>query len=1129
MSLSRFVVLASLFVCYGSVVGAQSPLGYAGATSGARALVLDQQPKRISLELKDVPLRDALAAIASKTGLAVSLSGAKVPVDRKVTVILKDVTAEQAFTAVLEGVGFRPRFSADGQTVFVVSVKGGEKQATQQTTGSINGQVLDSTNGNGVKGVLVTLQGTKRSAITGSKGEFQIANVLTGDHSLTFKLLGYATTSRTVQVDEKKATSMRVMLRPAAATLTEVVTTVTGEQRKLEIGNAIASINVDSVMKTAPVRTLTDLLENRVPGLVVQRSSGQPGDPSRLRLRGSSSVYNSNDMVVVLDGIRIDGNATPFAATSIGMDGVNNGNIGTNRYLASSAFDQIDPNSIETLDVFKGPSAAAMYGSDAANGVLVITTKRGRAGPARWSATVDQGLSYIPGKYPIGSYRFGSLLGTVPGRCGVTDGIPLYACDVDSIVAFQALNDPYYTVLGRGATRAQSLSLSGGSQSLQYSLIGSGSADHGVLKMSRYLTDRYHELYGNTLPSWMARPDQYNTWGGTGQLATQINPDLRIQLTSKLYNSAQRKSALGNTAISVWSRKFRGDTPTDFEDRFYERMIHNQVRYTNTVNMSWQIRSWLPVTATAGIDAVSVKDEAYLPRGIIRSASDGDTIGQYSIAHGASQTRSFTVNTRVPMLGEKLTTSFGLNLQDQNGEGLSAVVRGLPAGTTIPSSGFTSTSYRSTSLTTLGWFVEPRINLRSRFFVMPGFRIDNNGFQGKRAGALGLPKMNFSWIASEEEYFPWKNFMDLMRLRMAFGTAGTQPGPKDRLRLFAVDTTVNISTDYRFNTTLSTIGNTQLRPERGVEFEGGFDAELLHGRFGIEFTEYRKVAHDAIVDVPLAPSIAQGTGNQSYKANVGVVRNSGRELSLRLTIMESSKYGWQSTFGMAQNENRVERLNVRGVPLIIGEDLSTNGGSVRRVVPGYALWGIWARPIVGVNDLNGDGHIVEREVTIADSSVYIGQPEPKGTMNLFNNWTLFSGRLTINTGMSYVYGITQTADVMRDPNSPFNLIANESSATLMQQAIAVSARRTAFGITQVVNTWRFETLSMSLNLGQGIAKKFGAKNMSVSLQGKNLGMKSNYMGKDPNVNSALMGSGSTIDIGLLSQPRVWTMRVLLGN
>src|SRR5690606_25031641 len=148
--------------------------------------------------------------------------------------------------------------------------------------------------------------------------------------------------------------------------------------------NDVTVLNVDSIVKTEPVSTVTEILEGRVPGLVVQRASGAPGDPARIRIRGVSSPRLSNDPIIIVDGVRVYSGLSDERAENLATR-----HLGSARFPAPSPLDQIDPHTIETIQVIKGPSATTLYGQDAANGVIVITTKKGKEGPPRWTASVN--------------------------------------------------------------------------------------------------------------------------------------------------------------------------------------------------------------------------------------------------------------------------------------------------------------------------------------------------------------------------------------------------------------------------------------------------------------------------------------------------------------------------------------------------------------------------------------------------------------------------------------------------------------------------------------------------------------------------------------------------------------------
>src|SRR5207248_6085864 len=231
----------------------------------------------------------------------------------------------------------------------------------------------------------VTVVGTSLGALTNNEGVFTITDVTAGQVTVRAARIGYQPQNQVVLVSDNAQAAVNFSLDRAVARLEEVVTTATGEQSRREMGNVVATIKADSVVQTAPVKTVNELLQARTAGVQVIQGQGVTGSSSSIRIRGTSSLSQSNEPLIVVDGIRYDNGAEP-GNTSAG--------VRINRF-------QLNPDDIESVDIIKGPSAAALYGTAAANGVIVIKTKRGTNGAPRWSAYGEGGVTSIPnGKYP---------------------------------------------------------------------------------------------------------------------------------------------------------------------------------------------------------------------------------------------------------------------------------------------------------------------------------------------------------------------------------------------------------------------------------------------------------------------------------------------------------------------------------------------------------------------------------------------------------------------------------------------------------------------------------------------------------------------------------------------------------
>jgi TonB-dependent SusC/RagA subfamily outer membrane receptor len=1086
--------------------------------------------RKVSLDLRNVPLGDALKEINRQARLGLAYSPQVVPLDRRVTIKAADILAGEALRRVLEGTGVDIQVAQTG-TVFLVKAERKPEPAGHHGGGAIGGVVLDSATHERLAEVQIVLQGTTFATVTNQGGFFNFTNLPLGEYTVVARRIGYTPATQSVTVADtliRVDVSFALVAKPTR--LTEMVTTATGPKRRLELGNDITVVDADSVVRTQPVASVTDLLDGRVPGLVVQRTSGAPGDPGRIRLRGTSGVLTNNDPIVIVDGVRI------YSQQSNARGG-NLANSGLTNFAAPSPLDQIPVQTIETIEVLKGPSAATLYGADAANGVIVITTKRGRAGPAQWTVTADRSTTFIPGRYPDNYLRFGHLPadGTTI-LCPLTSGLfgandqTLSTCVADSLVRFQVLNEPDLTILDRGARTAGTLGVNGGSDAIQYALTGTYENVLGAVRLPDLEVTRYELSHnGAALPDWMLRPQQFTNWGVNSRITARISPKADVALTAQLSRGDQQRSSLEQqiqSLMGIYIDRTTGQyfTPggsqgTDLVNaaltNYYTRVTDNATTFTNGLTFNWRPLTWLTANADAGINVIHREDALLLPRGAVLTT--GDSVGQATDGRGTSVVS--TVNLRATSTarlgwGFKLQTSVGANYTDTRVADLVAAVRDIPLGSTSVGSRFLNSTITETSSqqATFGWYVEPTL-ASQRFWLSLGLRLDGGNTFGGGVKLISQPKISPSWLISDEPWFPFKGVFNQLRLRAAYGRAGVQPGPADRLRLFNSPTTNPVDGGVGSTTTLKTFGNTQLRPERSTEFEGGFDADLFGDRVTLSVTGYRKTRDDALLQVPVPPSVY---GGGTVLKNIGVIRNTGFEMTLGATVVRSNPVTWSTQFGLSHNNNMVVSLAPGVAPFF--SDVATGS----RIVPGFPLNGKWAKPVIGYADLNGDGILVSNEVIYGDSLVYLGPSEPNYTAQMSTTFSLFRGAVAISGDFQLTSGLTQTGSFSQLPLRG----AYDPTAPLSEQAavLASLAGGPNFLNSQVVRLLRFNSLSATYNLPRGAARALGARALSVSLQGTNLGLFTNYRGKDPGVNGAVTGD-FVHDTGVLPLPRTWQVRV----
>ncbi len=1161
MLVRRLVMYACLSVVAVALIEAQSV--------ESDAVVLTQQPReitgqavlqkreqdaRVSLDMRNSTRLSIIKALAQEAQLKTTFIGDMKALDSRINAKFSDVDVMDAIREVLRGTGLSAKMASDGVTL-MIRPEATSKDGVQVTTGEVAGVVIDSSTRKPLSGVTITVAGTQLGATSDASGRFVISRVPSGAHELLIKLLGYRSLRRAVDIKAGETARVNMEMVPATTMLSGVVTTATGVQDRRSIGNDITVLNVDSIVRMTPVSSLSDILETRVPGLTVIHSSGIPGAPVKYRLRGiggglvSGATNTSNDPIFIVDGIRV------YGQTSTKRDGnlaptrnrIKGGGVSAESapYPVPSPIEQIDWNNIETIEVFKGPSATSQWGADAGNGVIVITTKKGRPGKTQISLSLATSAERMMGTFADpGYFRFAHPLGRLVSRqCSIF----VYGGDcavTDSIVQFQALSNPQLSPFGTGTDKDGSFSLSGGSDAARYSFTGSTRSTIGYLKMPKFYSDLYRDVYDEPTPSWMLRPTGYDGWAIATSVVANPFPDLATTISTRL-SSSDVGRASGQDLLSEFSSVYidtmalrrnsdfgglGGSEGTSLRE-FLERGRSKDV--TSDIGIQTQWRRWNSVTlsATAGINTVNREDRTYVRYGY--KLSNEDTTGSFALGTGNAVTRTGRLNANF-LTGRLVSAAAGLEITQIATRDVRARSDTLAPGVAQPIQ-FYQSGQSSTATTTAGWFFEPKLNVSSRFFVVPGFRLDGGsaargGGRGRGSGIMAFfPKLNFSWIAIDREGdTPLWGAISMLRPRLAFGVAGVQPEPSWSLRMMSSNGLSQSGTEVAEGIVLQSLGNPELRPERSREVEGGFELSLWNARVNLNISAHHKLRTDAIQQLSLAPSIPSKV--LGYYANVGRIRNTGLELSGDATVWEADHLSVRVDGSISTNNNIVVELYGDQKYYVVTSDY---GGS--RLQKGYPVNGRWGRPIVGYNKNPSSGRIGFDDYSLADSAVYLGAGFPKWQMPFGATFSL-AGGVSVVARMDYKNGLTQFNSgnlgllerLYVDPNS-----------TLEQQAMALAASADIAGtfgekygssnaLVQSVTSLRFNSLSVNYNVPRSWMARFGVPSASISLHASNLGLWTNYRGKDPDVNSITLGD-DVRDNGEAPPPRTLTLRLTLRN
>lgn len=974
-------------------------------------------------------------------------------------------------------------------TLFTAAVLGpGAAPAAAQRGGMIQGRVVDAASQLPLAAVRVRVADTQLGVQTNDDGRYTLVNLPTGQVTVVAERIGYERAQRVVSVTADSAVRLDFTLRVAVLSLESVVVTATGDERRREVGNALATIDAN-VVEEAPINNVADLLTGRAAGVQVLSSSGTTGMGSRIRIRGANSVSLSNEPILFVDGVRVT-NENSAVSFETGGD-------------APSRLNDLNPNEIESIEVVKGPAAATLYGTDAANGVIWITTKRGSTGNARWSAYTEQGVVTDPYSYPA-SYRGVAADGTA---CRLDDQVA-GRCTQQQVASLNPLEAGGSSPFRTGNLQQYGLNVSGGREALRYFISGDLRREDGVLST-------------NSL-------DRVNV---RGNFDTQLTEKLTASVSSGYLTSRLALPLNGNYELGVIGNGLASQGSPDvlggwgffpMEQLLAVESRQDVQRFTGSVKLNWAPLTFLTNRLTIGLDQANRRDNQWFPTGRAPEWLGYDQGARFDNRFQNSSYTGDFLSTAEFRLSPALTaqTSAGLQYIRETLTGTLATGRQLVAGSkSIAAAAITESAESTTVNIKAGVFVQQQVGWRDRLFVTGAVRADDASAFGRDYDLVLYPKLSSSWVVSEEPFFPQLRGLTSLRFRAAWGASGLQPGSTDALRYL---NPVSVTTGGASVTgvTFGSLGNPDLQPERSAELEAGFDAQLLGERLGLELTYYNKRTRDALVFRQLPPSLGVSQGRFE---NLGSVRNSGLEGLVVAKLLNRRLVNWELALNGSVNENELLSLG-QGIPPIVF------AGGVQRHAVGFPLGGYWERPILGYSDANGDGIISQTEVQVGDEPVYFGTPFARRQLSVQNTVGLFNwlriGALLDYRGGQKLYNNTEAWRSLQNITRPLN----DPTAPLAEQARAVASAflGTDAGYIEDASFWRLREVSLTFLVPERLTQRLGSRQTSLTLAGRNLGIWTDYTGIDPEVNQLGQNNFITRDFMGQAPVRYWTARLNLG-
>ncbi|MBI4420591.1 MAG: SusC/RagA family TonB-linked outer membrane protein [Gemmatimonadetes bacterium] len=842
--------------------------------------------------------------------------------------------------------------------------------------GPISGIVVDS-RGQPVPNARVAVQGTALETRTDASGQFRLADAPGPLATIRVAVIGYQPLSQEVRVGDP---GIRLTLNESAVQLNAIVVTGTaGAAERRTIGNAIATISAPDLRALAPAQDVTQLINGRAPGVTVVPGTGVVGGGPRINIRGQSSLSLSDQPLLYVDGVRVDNDV----ATGPKSQGYGSGVI--------SRLADFNPDDIESVEIIKGPAAATLYGTEASNGVIHIITKKGRAeSRPQLGLIVRQGANWFmnpEGRIPPNYYRDAS------GQ----------AIAVDLVARENARGTPIWTT---GWAQQYGASLSGGSASTRYLLSSNYDDNRGV-----EVNNRVRRFTGRANVS-VTPSDAVDLTVSTGIVRGEI--DLADDIgTGRMFGVLYGLPQFVNTP----RRGFWRAPPAILDLALQQGQEVD--RTTVSLQLNHRPTKWLTHRAALGLDQTdefnwrlqeNMKPEVaqFFPANTALGSRSSERREVTYTTLDYSATVKANLSSRFAS-----ALSAGAQLYRRRTEFTTATGQRFPAPNlkTVSAAALTFGSEDRVENTTVGSYVQEQIGLNDRVFLTAALRVDNNSAFGENFTFATYPKVSATWVISEEPFWRF-GFVDALKLRAAFGQSGQQPESFAALRTFQAVTTGGgrAAVSPRF------IGNPDLGPERGTEFEAGLEASLFDDRISVDFTFYHKKTTDAILLRNVAPSLGF-SGSQFV--NVGSLRNQGQELQLTALVLrrERGLTNWDLGFKFSHNENKVLDLGDLGPAIIVPSNLDTPGLHLRHQ-PGLPAGSWFGKKVIAATlDANGVAQNVRCDGALPDGrpsgvpvdcatapAVYLGRSDPNivGSVNtsirLFNRITLY-GLLDFKLGV----------------------------------------------------------------------------------------------------------------------------------
>jgi len=962
--------------------------------------------------------------------------------------------------------------------------------STEPTINSIaNGKVFDSKTQSALEGATVQIKGTTNIATTDSKGNFTLRTGQKLPFTLVVSYVGYQTLETVATTPD-----IEIKLQTTEANLNEVVVVGYGTQKKSDLTGSVASVS-PNLIKQSPVSSFDRILQGAVAGVQVIQTSGQPGSAVSIRIRGGNSITGGNEPLYVIDGFPVyNDNADANAGVTSGP--------------SINALASLNPSDIETIDVLKDASATAIYGSKGANGVVIITTKKGKAGQNIVSYEGYYGQQEIIRTIDV--LTSSKAWAQLKNDALVNAGKPAFYTQ-EQIDALGEGTDWQKAAFKKAPLQSHQFNISGGDEKTRYAIALNYFKQDGIIRNSDF------QRFSARLNLDRTISEKFKV--GTNLTASRIEANeansnvvstlLLLPPTVSIYDSA------GNYTLQSPFEVALGNPIATLEKEINQT---STFRLLGNVFGEYNIIPGLTARVSVGADIINNKQNRYLPSSLYEA---------YTV-NGSASVGTKSVNTYLnentltysKKFGQhNITALAGYTQQSYKSENATASAQGFVSDlltyNNLSSGSLTVIPVSSAAEWSLKSFLG-RVNysLASKYYLTITARADGSSRFGKNNKWGYFPSAALAWNAGREEFLKGSKLISNLKLRVSAGVTGNQEiGQYQSLATLT-------NNDYLIGNVLSVgfspnrIANADLSWEKTTQYDAGVDIGLLKNRMSIVLDAYYKRTSSLLLTVPIPYTTGYSTSLQNY----GTVANKGIELSINSQNLSLKNFTWNTNLVFSLNRNKIISLG-QGVKYLISDPLIAKVGEALGSFYGYQSNGLFQSdddisklPTIDpattkpgdrrYTDINGDG-----KITQADDRTIIGHAQPKFLAGLTNNFSWKNFDLSV-----FLYGCYGN-ELFNQNRQQLELLSGQQNAATsaldrwtttnpsneVQRAKEDPAPVTTSRYVENATYLRLKNLTLGYTLPQSIARIIRLKQLRVYVSGNNLVTWTKYTGYDPDV------------------------------